>query len=262
MISRVLAFSLLSAVLWGQSAPVQSYKIVRAYPHDTGAFTEGLEFHDGALWESTGLNGHSSIRRVDLATGRPIEDHPLSTLYFGEGITFFGGRLYQLTYKNGVAFEYDPRTFKQTGSFHYSGEGWALTHDSKRLIMSDGSSSLRFLDPVTFAEQDRLAVRDGARPVTNLNELEWINGQIWANIWGQELAARIDPRSGQVISWIDFSGLRAQAGCTADCDVLNGIAYDPASKRIFVTGKRWPKLFQIQVEGAQAQNSTAGTRRR
>lgn len=219
------------------------------YPHDTKAFTEGLEYHNGSLWESTGLNGTSSVRRVDLETGRPMEDHPLSTLYFGEGITFFGDRLFQLTYMNGVAFAYDPKTFKQLTSYHYSGEGWALTHDGKRLIMSDGSSALRLLDPATFQEQSRLTVRDGARPVSNLNELEWIEGEIWANIWMQEIIARIDPRSGQVKSWVNLQGLRAQAGCSDACDVLNGIAYDAARKRIFVTGKYWPKLIQIEVAG-------------
>ena len=142
-----------------QTAPVHSYKVIKVYPHDPKAFTEGLEFHDGALWESTGLNGSSSIRKVDLSTGKVLEDHPLSTLYFGEGITFFGMRLYQLTYTTGVAFVYDPKTFNQTESFHYAGEGWALTHDAKHLIMSDGSSSLRILDPATFRESSRLAVR-------------------------------------------------------------------------------------------------------
>lgn len=217
------------------------------YPHDTKAFTEGLEFHNGVLWESTGVNGSSSIRRVDLATGKPLEDHPLSTLYFGEGITFFGDRLFQLTYTNGIAFVYDPKTFKQIASYHYPGEGWALTHDSKHLVMSDGSSALRFLDPVTFQEQSRLVVRSGTRPVTNLNELEWIGDEIWANIYTQEVVARIDPRSGQVNSWVDLKGLRAQAGCGDGCDVLNGIAYDAPRKRIFVTGKYWPKLIQIEV---------------
>ncbi len=235
--------------VWGQSARVYSYKVVKMYPHDTKAFTEGLEFHNGALWESTGENGASSIRRVDLETGKPLEDHPLSLLYFGEGITFFGERLFQLTYMNGVAFEYDAKTFKQLQSFHYSGEGWALTHDAKRLIMSDGSSALRFLDPSSFQEQGRLVVREGTRPITNLNELEWIEGEIWANIWTQEMVARIDPRNGQVNSWVDLGGLRKLAGCGESCDVLNGIAYDAARKRIFVTGKYWPKLIQIEVTG-------------
>jgi glutamine cyclotransferase len=249
VILRACAFALLSAFIRGQSAPVHSYKIIKAFPHDATAFTEGLEFHGGALWESTGLNGSSSIRKVDLATGKVLENHPLSTLYFGEGITFFGERLYQLTYMSGVAFVYDPKTFKQVESFHYPGEGWALTHDAKHLIMSDGSSALRILDPATFHEYNRLVVRDGDRPVANLNELELIEGELWANIWTKEIVARIDPRSGQVKSWVDFAGLRQEAGCRDDCDVLNGIAYDATRKRIFVTGKHWPKLFEIQVTG-------------
>jgi glutamine cyclotransferase len=238
-----------SAHGWAQTAPVRSYKIIKVYPHDPAAFTEGLEFHAGALWESTGLNGSSSIRKVDLATGKALENHSLSTLYFGEGITFFGDRLYQLTYKSGVAFVYEPKTFKQIESFHYSGEGWSLTHDAKHLIMDDGSSAVRFLDPVTFREDHRVVVRDGLRPVTNLNELELIEGELWANIWLKEIVARIDPRTGQVKSWVDFAGLRQAAGCGEDCDVLNGIAYDAPRKRIYVTGKRWPKLFEIQVAG-------------
>lgn len=248
MLYRLTLLAALAPVfLCAQSAPVHSYKVVRLYPHDPKSFTEGLEFHNGALWESTGLNGTSSIRRVDLETGKPLEDHPLSAFYFGEGITFFGERLFQLTYKNGVSFVYDPKTFKQTASYHYAGEGWALTHDAKRLVMSDGSSSLRFIDPATFQEQSRLAVRDGGRAVTNLNELEWIGDEIWANIYTEEIVARIDPKSGRVNSWINFSGLRKQAGCGDGCDVLNGIAYDAARKRIFVTGKFWPKLIQIEV---------------
>ncbi len=242
-----IAFAVALTPVCGQNAPVRSYKVINAYPHDPGAFTEGLEFHDGFLWESTGLNGSSFVRTVDLATGKILENHPLSTLYFGEGITFFGDRLFQLTYQSGIGFVYDPKTFKQLDSFHYSGEGWALTHDSKRLIMSDGSSALRWIDPAGFREQSRMVVRDGARPVTNLNELELIEGEIWANIWMQEIVARIDPRSGQVNSWVDLKGLRAQAGCGNGCDVLNGIAYDAPRKRIFVTGKFWPKLFQIEV---------------
>lgn len=254
MILRLCAAALLGSALGGQSAPVQTYRIVKVYPHDAGAFTEGLEFHNGYLWESTGLNGQSSIRKVDLATGKVLENHPLSTLYFGEGITFFGDRLYQLTYMNGIAFVYDAKSFRQIQSFHYSGEGWALTHDTKRLIMSDGSSALRFLNPADFRELGRLVVRDAGRPVTNLNELEWIDGEIWANIWTKEIVARIDPSTGDVKSWVDFAGLRPQAGCTISCDVLNGIAYDAARKRIFVTGKNWPKLFEIQVSGTTPGN--------
>lgn len=250
MLVRIcLVFAALALPGLAQTAPVRSYKIVRSYPHDPAAFTEGLEFHNGELWESTGYNGASNIRRVDLATGKVLENHPLSSLYFGEGITFFGDRLFQLTYMNGVGFIYDPKTFKQLDTFHYPGEGWALTHDGKRLIMSDGSSALRFIDPVGFREQGRLVVREGTQPISRLNELEWIEGEIWANIWTKEIVARIDPRSGQVNSWVDFTGLRKQAGCGESCDVMNGIAYDAPRKRIFVTGKYWPKIFEIQVSG-------------
>jgi glutaminyl-peptide cyclotransferase len=249
---RALAFLAIlapvSAPIWAQAAPVHGYRVVKTYPHDITAYTEGLEFRGNELWESTGLNGSSSIRRVDLASGKILEIHPLSTLYFGEGITFFANRLYQLTYQSGIAFEYDPKTFKQIQSFHYPGEGWALTHDAKHLIMSDGTSALRILDPATFREESRIAVREGTRPITNLNELELIEGEIWANIWRQkDIVVRIDPRSGQVNSWVDFNGLRQDAGCDANCEVLNGIAYDAPRKRIFVTGKRWPKLLEIQV---------------
>jgi glutamine cyclotransferase len=184
---------------------------------------------------------------VELDTGKVLENHPLSTLYFGEGITFFGDRLYQLTYTSGIAFVYDPKAFRQLESFHYSGEGWALTHDAKHLIMSDGTSALRILDPATFREESRLEVRVGARPIVYLNELELIEGEIWANIWTKEIVARIDPRTGQVNSWVDFTGLKQEAGCRQECEVLNGIAYDATRKRIFVTGKWWPKLFEIQV---------------
>ena len=172
---------------------------------------------------------------------------PLSTVYFGEGITLFGRRLFQLTYQSGIGFIYDSKTWSTLGNFHYPGEGWALTHDDKRLIMSDGSSALRFLDPATLRELSRVVVRDGTRPIANVNELEYIEGEIWANVWQTERIVRIDPRTGQVNSWVDLTGLLKPADRTPDIDVLNGIAYDAAKKRIFVTGKRWPKLYEIRV---------------
>jgi len=238
---------LLSVAACAQTAPVRSYKIVASYPHDPKAFTEGLEYSDGYLYESTGLNGESSIRKVDLVTGAVLKSMPLSTVYFGEGITFFGGHLFQLTYTSGIGFLCDAKTWQPLSNFHYPGEGWALTHDDKRLIMSDGSSALRFLDPATQHELGRVVVREGTRPVTNVNELEYIEGEVWANVWQTEMIARIDPRSGQVNSWVDLSGLLQKAGPAPDADVLNGIAYDAQKKRIFVTGKRWPKLFEIRV---------------
>jgi glutamine cyclotransferase len=244
------AFALIAALppfIWAQSAPVRSYKIVATFPHDPKAFTEGLEYRDGFLYESTGLNGESSIRKVELASGKVLKQMPLSTFYFGEGITFFGGRLFQLTYQSGIGFIYDSKTWAPLGNFHYPGEGWALTHDDKRLIMSDGSSAIRFLDPATQRELGRVVVRDGTRPVTYVNELEYIEGEVWANVWQTERIVRIDPRNGQVNSWVDLAGLLKPTERTPDIDVLNGIAYDAQRKRIFVTGKRWPKVYQIQV---------------
>jgi len=237
----------LPTLIWAQSAPVHSYKLIATYPHDTKAFTEGLEYKDGFLYESTGLNGESSIRKVDLLTGKVLKQMPLSTVYFGEGITFFGGHLFQLTYMSGIGFIYDSKAWSTLGNFHYPGEGWALTHDDKRLIMSDGSSALRFLDPATQRELGRIVVREGTHPISNVNELEYIEGEIWANVWQTERIVRIDPRNGQVNSWVDLTGLLKPSERTPDLDVLNGIAYDAQRKRIFVTGKRWPKVYQIQV---------------
>jgi glutamine cyclotransferase len=245
---RALALAAVwAAGAYAQSAPVRSYKVVATYRHDPKAFTEGLEYKDGFLYESTGLNGESSIRQVELATGAVLKQMPLSTVYFGEGITFFGRRLFQLTYQSGIGFIYDSKTWSTLGNFHYPGEGWALTHDDKRLIMSDGSSALRFLDPATLRELNRVVVRDGTRPVANVNELEYIDGEVWANVWQTERIVRVDPRTGQVNSWVDLAGLLKPADRTPDIDVLNGIAYDAAKKRIFVTGKRWPKLYEIRV---------------
>ncbi len=247
ILRRFGLFVAVAAGLFAQNAPVHSYKVVATYPHDPKAFTEGLQYSNGFLYEGTGMNGSSSIRKVNLITGAIVKIQPISDFYFGEGIYVLGNKLYELTYKSGVAFLYDAATFKTLDTFHYPGEGWALTYDGKHLIMSDGTPALRIIDPATFRELNRLQVREGTRPVNNLNELEYIDGEIWANIWLTDRVARIDPRSGQVNSWVDFSGLLKQADRTPDTDVLNGIAYDAARKRIFVTGKRWPKLFQIQV---------------
>jgi glutamine cyclotransferase len=238
---------LITASAAAQNAPVRSYKVIATYPHDPKAYTQGLQFLNGTLYEGTGLNGESSIRKVNLTTGAVLKAQPVSAFYFGEGITVLGSRLFELTWQNGVAFVYDANTFQSLDTFHYAGEGWGLTYDGKRLVMSDGTSALRFLDPVTFRELSRVVVRDGSRPITELNELEYIEGEIWANVYQTDRVARIDPRTGQVNSWVDFSGLLKAADRKPDTDVLNGIAYDAQRKRIFVTGKRWPKLFQIQV---------------
>jgi len=228
------------------SASICRCEVVNTFPHDTNAFTQGFACCDGELYEGTGLNGHSSIRRVELATGRVLQQHDLPRSYFGEGITLWGDELIQLTWTSRTGFIYDRRSFRLRSRFSYPTEGWGVTHDDTRLIMSDGSATLYFRESDTFAETGRILVTDGGAPVTNLNELEFIRGEIWANVWRQYRIARISPASGQVLSWIDISGLlspldRVLAGSP------NGIAYDATSDRIFVTGKRWPKVFEIRV---------------
>jgi glutamine cyclotransferase len=228
------------------AAPTSSYRLVHTYPHDRTAFTQGLIFRDGVLYEGTGLKGQSGIRKVKLETGEVLQFHALDPMYFGEGITDWQDSLVQLTWQAEVGFVYDLATFQPRRRFTYTGEGWGITHDDKRLIMSDGSSSLRFLDPATLKETGRITVRDGGRRIDQLNELEFVKGEILANVWQTERIARIDPSTGRVTGWIDLSGLLSPSD-RAGTDVMNGIAYDAAGDRLFVTGKLWPKLFEIQV---------------
>jgi glutamine cyclotransferase len=228
------------------AAPVASYQVVRVYPHDPQAFTQGLVYVDGFLYEGTGLNGQSSLRKVRLENGEVVQIKKLEPRYFGEGISVVGTRILQLTWQSGIAFEYDRTTFAQTRTFGYRGEGWGLTHDGKRFVASDGSSVLRQLDAVTFKETGRIQVRDGAAPVDRLNELEYVKGEILANIWQSERIARISPATGQVTGWIDLSGILDPRDARG-VDVMNGIAYDAAGDRLFVTGKLWPKLFEIRI---------------
>jgi glutaminyl-peptide cyclotransferase len=229
----------------GSRVPVYNYTIVHSYPHDPDAFTEGLEFHDGFLYESTGLNGKSSIRKVKLETGEVLQNRNISRDYFGEGITFWKDDLFHLTWISEIAFVYDPKTFASKRSFNYKGEGWALTHNAEELVMSDGTPQLRFIDPTTFKERRRITVTDAGTPIKYLNELEWIKGEIFANVYTTDYIARIDPASGRVTGWIDVRGMlpRQNDGNT----VPNGIAYDAAGERLFVTGKYWPKLFEITL---------------
>lgn len=241
-----LALALGSSVA---AAPVYGFKVVHAYPHDPKAFTEGLFFRNGFLYESTGLEGASTVRKEDLASGTVLQERSIAPQYFGEGIVAAGGRLIELTWRSQVGFVYDLKTFKPLSEFHYSGEGWALTSDGRRLIMSDGTPELRFLDPKSLKETGRVRVTYEGRPVARLNELEYVRGEVYANIWMTDLIARINPRTGAVTGWIDLSGLlptaeRAASGADA---VLNGIAYDAASDRLFVTGKLWPSLFEIKL---------------
>jgi glutaminyl-peptide cyclotransferase len=227
-------------------AAVAQYRVVHVYPHDPEAFTQGLVYLDGFLYEGTGLNGRSSIRKVRLENGEVVQIQKLDAQYFGEGIAILGNSLFELTWQAELGFVYDRSTFQRTGTFTYKGEGWGLTQDGKRLIMSDGSSYLRFIDPVTRQEVSRLQVRDGGKPVDRLNELEYVKGEVLANVWQTERIARISPKTGQVLGWVDLSGLLS-AREAQTVDVLNGIAYDAEHDRLFVTGKLWPKLFEIKV---------------
>ncbi|KQY80248.1 glutaminyl-peptide cyclotransferase [Pelomonas sp. Root1444] len=227
--------------------PVQGFKVVRSHPHDPDAFTQGLFFHDGFLFEGTGLHGRSSIRKVEIETGRVVQQVALPPEVFGEGITRWGDRIIGLTWQEGTAFVLDLKTFKLWRKFSYPGEGWGLTHNERELIMSDGTAELRFLDPLTFKELRRVRVTADGQPVDQLNELEWVEGEVLANVWQTDRIARIDPRTGRVTGWIDLRGLLPANQRTNADAVLNGIAYDAKKKRLFVTGKLWPTLFEIQL---------------
>lgn len=229
-----------------------TYRILNKYPHDPAAFTQGLIFVDGVLYEGTGLNGQSSLRRVDLATGQVQQIVRLPQEYFGEGITLFDDKIYQLTWQSNTGFIYNATTFEPLGQFSYPTEGWGLTHNGQQLIMSDGTATLYFLDPATLTETRRISVQAEGQAVSQLNELEYINGEVWANIWKTEQVARIDPASGKVLGWVNLSGLLQPQDITQRIDVLNGIAYDAATERLFVTGKWWPLLFEIEVFPAEA----------
>ncbi len=224
------------------------FEIVNVYPHDPDAFTQGLEFHDGKLFESTGQEGRSSLRQVELESGKVIKKVEVPPPYFAEGLTVFGGKLYQLTWQHQVGFIYDPNSLEKLGTFAYRGEGWGLTNDKHSLILSDGTNHLRFFDPTTFQMQRSIAVVDGKTPINELNELEYVQGQIYANIWHDDRIAIINPQSGQVTAWLELKGLLPPNQVTSEEAVLNGIAYDDAGDRLFVTGKLWPKLFEIRIK--------------
>jgi len=223
------------------------YRVVRSYPHDTNAFTQGLFFDNGLLYESTGLETRSSLREVELETGKPIRQVNIDPTLFGEGITLYDGRIFQITWKNKVGFVYDKESFRQISRIYYSTEGWGLTTVGNRIVLSDGTNTLYFHDPETFAVVSKLEVYDDVKQVDNLNELEYIEGEIWANIWLTDEIVRIDPVSGKVNGYIDLRGIFPQSERNPEADVLNGIAYDKDTKRIFVTGKLWSKLFEIVI---------------
>jgi glutaminyl-peptide cyclotransferase len=223
-----------------------TYTVVRTYPHDRRAFTQGLQYLDGQLYEGTGQNGQSSIRRVRLETGEVLQLRELPKEHFGEGIAIWKSELFQLTWRSGMGFVYDAKTFAPRRTFRYGGEGWGLTQDADGLIMSDGTDALRFIDPSTFKERRRLRVTLQGRPLRELNELEYVKGEIFANVWMTDTVARIDPKSGQVTGLIDLGNLLTPAE-RSTTDVLNGIAYDAGGDRLFVTGKWWPKLFEVRI---------------
>lgn len=245
-----LIFMLVASISLAQGAvPVYGYEVVHTYPHDPSAFTEGLFYLNGYLYESTGLEAHSTIRKVRLETGAIIQKVDIPPEYFGEGIVAWGGHLISLTWKAQLGFVFDLATFKLQREFSYTGEGWALTQDGQQLIMSDGTPQLRFINPKTLKETNLLTVTLNGKAIPNLNELEWVKGEIYANVWHTNYILRIDPKSGEVIGLINLTGLLSATDKVSGPDgVLNGIAYDAKGDRLFVTGKNWPKLFEIRLQ--------------
>jgi glutamine cyclotransferase len=232
-----------------EQVSISGFEVVNTFPHDASAFTQGLVFQDGAFIESTGLEGHSTLRRVDLKTGQVLKKVDVPSFYFAEGMTLFGGKIYQLTWKGERGFVYDPQSFQKTGEFRYDGEGWGLTHDAESLILSDGTNQIRFLDPNTSQVKRTISVFDHGQPLEEINELEYVKGEIYANVWHVDRIARIDPQTGGIKGWIDMGGLIQPVEVKYNSEaVLNGIAYDEQGDRLFVTGKLWPKLFEIKLK--------------
>ena len=249
LLRAVLLLSTISLVGHFALAADDGYRVLHSYPHDAQAFTQGLLFADGHLYESTGRVGLSSLRMVDLESGRVLQELPVPEPYFAEGLVAWGSTLVQLTWQSHLAFVYDRFSFRELRTEKYAGEGWGLTADGRALILSDGTAQLRFLDAQTFRELRRVTVKDHGRPVKQLNELEMVRGEIYANVWHSDRIARIAPATGKVLGWIDLSGLLPPNERTDPEAVLNGIAYDAAHDRLFVTGKLWPRLFEIKVQG-------------
>jgi len=243
-----MAFLCAFVSLWLLPLATQyGYRVVRTYPHDRTAFTQGLEYRDGFLYEGTGMFGRSSVRKIDLDSGRIIQRYDLPQPFFGEGITVLNQQILELTWQSQTGFVYDKSSFQVLRSFDYPGEGWGLTNDGKQIYMSDGSANIRVWDSATLKEIRRITVKDGATPVTQLNELEWVRGEIYANVWQTDRIARISPVDGRVLGWIDLTGILPKSERPDPDAVLNGIAYDAAGDRLFVTGKLWPKIFEIKL---------------
>ena len=247
MAGRIIAVLMLAAASLAPATPEYGYRVVKTYPHDRTAFTQGLEYRDGFLYEGTGQVGRSSLRKVELATGRVVQKFDVPQPFFGEGITVVNQQILQLTWQTQTGFVYDKASFRVLKSFSYPGQGWGLTNDGKQIYMSDGSSEIRLWDPVSLKEMKRITVKDGTQAVTDVNELEVVKGEIFANVWHMDRIARISPADGRVLGWIDLTGLLAKAERPDPEAVLNGIAYDSAADRLFVTGKLWPKVFEIKV---------------
>ena len=242
-----LFLALVCAVALRGAAPEYRLQVVRTYPHDPQAFTQGFEYHDGKFYEGTGLEGRSSVRVEDLATGKLLRQVNISKNLFGEGITVLRGRIFEVTWQSQVGFIYNKQDLKLITELHYPGEGWGLANDGKNIYLSDGTSFIRILNS-DFQELRRIDVHDGKQHVEMLNELEWIHGEIWANVWQTDRIVRISPVDGHVVGWINASGLLTQADMAGQpVDVLNGIAYDSRNNRIFLTGKLWPKVFEVRV---------------
>jgi len=251
--SRMLFLVLLAVGFFGclplgkVQVPVWKVKVVASYPHDSTAYTQGLIIEDGKMFEGTGKYGSSSLREIELQTGKVLRSIQLSTQYFGEGITVLDGKIFQLTWKNNICLTYDLNTFRFKEHFRYLYEGWGLTDNGTELIVSDGSSDIRFVDPNTFTELRKISVKEGNDRIKNLNELEYVSGEIWANVWYDDRIARISPANGQLLGWIDVSTAYPQLQRPDRDNVLNGIAFDEKTKKIYVTGKNWPKLFEIEI---------------
>jgi len=244
---RIVCGLLAALVSAAAQTPEYGYQVVHAYPHDPNAFTEGLEYRAGFLYESTGIKGQSWLRREKLETGQVLQQIDIDAQYFGEGITILNQEISQLTWQTEIGFVYDQSNLRVKRTFNYPGEGWALTNDGQNIYMDDGTAQIRVWDPLTLQEKRRITVRDHGKPVTNLNELEWVRGEIYANIWEKDVIARISPTDGRVLGWIDLTGILPSSDRTGREDVLNGIAYDVLGNRLFVTGKYWPKLFEIKL---------------
>jgi len=249
----VIVFLSWLLVACGQT-PQYTYQVVHVYPHDPNAFTQGLEYRAGYLYESTGLKGRSTVRKVQLETGKVLQSIDIDPQYFGEGITVLNQKITELTWQSEIGFVYDQSAFHRLRTFNYPGEGWGLANDGQLIYMSDGSPQIRIWDPLTLQEKRRITVHDGAQTIANLNELEWVRGEIYANIWQKDVIARISPVDGRVLGWIDMAGILPAADRSGQEDVLNGIAYDVLGDRLFVTGKQWPKLFEIKVVPAHRKN--------